>query len=650
MKNNSEKGCKWHFAEHKGGREIGPNDSMTENFKKFPYASLVREAIQNSLDAVNDNTQPVKVEFVFKPLTCKNYPNFFQLKEHVKGCLQYYKSSNAEEKFSPMLSYIQKMQDIGSNMYYLAISDSNTSGMDYRKNDTDCPFYAFVQAAGVTSKGNNSAGGSFGFGKAAYFNVSKINTILVSTKTKEGKNFFEGISTLCTHTINGSKRVAEGYYDNQNGTPIDNIENIPARFQRKEAGTDINIMGIDVEQKENIIKEIRDAILRNFWLSIYCQKLIVNIDSKENITSENIVQLIEERFPDMTDTNNRSTYNPRPYIYAVRLANKDANCQVFKDYLQTLGEVKLYTFKDKNAKDRISYMRAPLMLVYPKKYQSNYGFYAVFVCCDPRGNEILRNIENPAHDEWQENNWQKDGKTHPKGRNAIREIDEFIRKSISSLFATKESDILKINGLEDYLYIPTALERDEENIKKDMEREEDLQEIAQAMTTSTPTEKNKTSSSPLSMGKVLINKRATATMSNQGNLYSGHSSKRSRVKGGGAGSKKPDTVNRLNEEGIAGTYAEAVPVKYRTFAQDENGEIKHYIIIHSEQDIENGKISLLIAGDQEDERINIRYANKGKAYQNILSDLHIEKGKNVIKIKLDDNMRHAIKLDVYESK
>ena len=50
-----EKDCKWHFAalEENAGDE-GPNSAMSQTFSKFPCAALVRESIQNSLDAVVD--------------------------------------------------------------------------------------------------------------------------------------------------------------------------------------------------------------------------------------------------------------------------------------------------------------------------------------------------------------------------------------------------------------------------------------------------------------------------------------------------------------------------------------------------------------------------------------------------------------------
>ena len=60
----SEKECKWHFAalEENAGDE-GPNSAMSQAFSKFPCSALVRESIQNSLDAVVDDNKPVKVCF-----------------------------------------------------------------------------------------------------------------------------------------------------------------------------------------------------------------------------------------------------------------------------------------------------------------------------------------------------------------------------------------------------------------------------------------------------------------------------------------------------------------------------------------------------------------------------------------------------------
>lgn len=658
-KEDFEKGCCWHFAQQFGGSDIGPNEAMGENFKKSPYASLVREAIQNSLDAVDDDSIPVTVCFQFKEINSNRFPHFFELKEDVDGCLRYYKDNqNAKDKYGPMSEYLQSLISYNAMMPYLTVSDFNTKGMDYVEGDTNCPFYAFVQSVGVTSKGDAAAGGSFGFGKAAYFGVSQISTILVSTKTKQGRCVFEGIASLCTHEKDGVKRTAVGYYDNNNGKPIVEEENIPKRFLRGEsAGTDIHIMGIDAISKEDIMAEMQDAVLRNFWLSIYRNKLIVRIEEvtkeksiKHEIKRDNLAGWIEGKFENLVDTNNISTYNPRPYFDAVRFADAGKEYRLFEKCLPVLGQVHFYTLRNKEAKDRISYMRAPLMLIYAKKYPTNYGFYGVFVCDDDQGNEILRKLENPAHNEWNENNWQQNGKAVPEAKAAMKERDAFIKECVSELFKTEGNAVLKIAGLENYLYIPTAMEEDEENILNETEHQEDENNSPFSVQSELSSSKMKQPQLSPSVGKVLIERKAKARVSSDGNLYSGHSDRASLTKGGGAGSRKLDTRNVLDEKGKSGSYAEPIFVKYRTFAQRKNEAIQHHIIVYSDVEVENGKISLVIAGEQEDDKINIVYTNKGKAYQNVISSLHFMKGRNEIIVRLSDNMKHAIKLEVYESK
>ena len=554
-----EKNCQWHFAEQLGGADIGPNEAMSENFKKNRYASLIREAIQNSLDAVDDVNAPVVVSFQFKKMDTNRFPNFFELREDIKGCLNFYSGNrNAKEKYQPMVEYVSQIVKQGIAMPYLAISDYNTKGMDYQADNTNCPFYAFVQSIGVTSKNSDSAGGSFGFGKAAYFGLSQISTMLVSTRTKEGKCFFEGVASLCTHIKGEKKRTAIGFYDNNRGKPIKCEEDIPNRFLRKieeGPGTNFYIMGVDTVDINSIIEEMTDAVLRNFWLSIYRNKLKVQIGSegkREEINLNNIACRIEKRFTELIDTNNRATYNPRPYFDAVRFANKSHEYRLFEKELPQLGRVHFYTFKYQNANDRISYMRGPLMLIFAKKYQTNYGFYGVFICEDGRGNEILRKMENPSHNEWDHGNWP-DKKKVSTAKEALKELDAFIRDCIAELFKTSNSSILKIADLENYLYIPTALEEDEDFLPDEMlSKEVGNEKIAVSLQPDLTSEKVTLPKPSLSMGKVLIEKKTRATISSNGGLYSGHSNKRVQNKGGGAGSRKLDTTNTPDEYGKMG--------------------------------------------------------------------------------------------------
>ena len=50
---------------------------------------------------------------------------------------------------------------------------------------------------------------------------------------------------------------------------------------------------------------------------------------------------------------------------------------------------------------------------------------------------------------------------------------------------------------------------------------------------------------------------------------------------------------------------EAVPVQYRTFAQNENGIVVHKIVIHSDYDIKDGRIDLLVGNEDSEEKKTI---------------------------------------------
>lgn len=168
-----------------------------------------------------------------------------------------YNDSSSRKKFQPMLDYLRRAAY--DRIDYLEVSDENTSGMPYEKNNVKCPFYSFVQSAGNSSKNSASAGGSFGFGKAAYFNISRIRTILISTLTDEGKHYFQGVSSLCTHRIANQKRVPVGYYGNYAGlpepvdeVPIDIADEIPTRFRRDAVGTSMFIMGLGMSDEQKL--------------------------------------------------------------------------------------------------------------------------------------------------------------------------------------------------------------------------------------------------------------------------------------------------------------------------------------------------------------------------------------------------------------
>ena len=612
-----EKNCKWYFADQPNGQEVGPNNAMEQSFKNHPYASLVRESIQNSLDAVLDTSEPVVVKFSFMEMQGVDYPEFFELQHHIQGCLDYFPNNhNAKLTYGPMRKLFEgnKYHD---HLGFIRVSDYNTKGMTYEEGNTDTPFYAFVRSAGVTVKDSASAGGSFGFGKAAYYLLSPINTIIVSTCTDDYQKYFEGAASLCTHTYKGCKKMAFGYYDDQNGKPIKEESDIPVKFRRSEPGTDINILGFEMEDKAEAIQEMVEAVLRNFWMAIYNGKLVVFINDELQIRKDNIEEMMEQYFEDTDDSTRKAGYyNPRPYFDAVRLAGSSGKYLFFEDALPLLGHVCLYVFKKKGATDKIAYIRALQMLVYSKRTKTNHGLYGVFYCDSEKGNDLLRNMENPAHDEWKASNWRINGRAYGMGRIALQEMDNFIAECLSNATG--------------------AVQEDGTSMTTDITDEEDNPTVTERP-------------APPSTGHVMINKTTSATNTTDGSLRSGHgeAERKSKTKG----IQKPGDTNDTrteNEAGEKGLFASPISIPYRTFSQHEDGGIYHYVVLHPEEEIENVRLHFFAVGEESDEELQIAESNIGNISGNIIRDVHLPEGRLRLRVRFTDNMKHAVKLSAEE--
>lgn len=654
----SEQNCRWTFAKSLGGQDIGPNDALVEFFKKIPYESLVREAIQNSIDARLDLTKPVRVSFKFKNMPSISHKNFLEIREHIQGCIDMFSNEDSQKRFGPMIDYIDELSsNPASKIQYLAVEDYNTKGMDYVAGDTSCGFYSFVKCAGNSSKPDSSAGGSFGFGKAAYFNVSQLRTLLVSSMTDKNKVYYQGVSSLCTHLINGEKFVPVGFYDDTEGQdPINDIERIPIRYRREQPGTSMFIMGTSAssasDKADSYDIMVRSAII-HFWLAILEGDLEVVIDDVE-IRQDNITEIANRYFIDDED-GKRGHSNPKPYIDAVVKANSDSK-HIYKEILvEHIGAIRFYLLKSKNAKDRILRMRARKMLVTARPNQTSYGFYAVMVCDNPIGNKILRNCENPSHTEWDPNNCSNQDKKIAK--EAIRSLNDKLQDAIHEIFAGNQGDTLNIKGLEEYLYIPTAEDNDFDT-EIDSESSSNGNVVGGAVEdgaspnteVGVPADIGKLQQKP-STGSVLIGNPTSAKPSEKGSLFTGNSSRPRKTKGGGApGSKKPSKQMKEDQDGKSGSYAYPVPVKYRTFAQQKENQIVHKIIIRSDVDIENGEIVLLSAGESEDEAVGLSFSSVGNIIDNTITGLSIPSGKYELEIGFSDGIKHSIKLEAYETK
>ena len=314
---------KWKFEEQTG-QEQGPNNATAEHFKsRDAFSSLVRESIQNSLDAFLDPSKPVRVSYALGHLVGEELSSSIrEIEDHVRACLASYPESSTYQR---MVEYLN--QHAMDHISYLRVSDYNTKGMDYTP-DTKCGFHSFLQSIGDSHKDGEGAGGSYGFGKAAYYELSNARTILVSTKTDQNKVAFQGCYMLCTHKMDdGKKYCSSGFYDLGDKQPIQDENLIPAELRRSKYGSDIYLLYADDDP--NKVRQYHETLIKsvlvNFWMAVYENKLEVTFDWEDDgvlevvISKETLENLMLEYFQSMADDQDIYS-NPRPYYEAVKNA------------------------------------------------------------------------------------------------------------------------------------------------------------------------------------------------------------------------------------------------------------------------------------------------------------------------------------------
>lgn len=279
--------------------------------------ALVRESIQNSLDAKlnkDDPEQVVVVRFYFSGnvnangVDLRNHTYFKGIHPHIVSA-----DNGLNKKEIPALS--EKTQ-------YLVIEDFQTVGLDgsITENDdpkTDSPlghnFYWFWRNIGRSGK-RGSERGKWGLGKTVFPASSTINTFFALTnRWDDKKNYLMGLSVLKTHHLRAEptvKRYPYGYFgvfesiDECFATPTDDeklLKEFRQTFNLKRneyTGSGLSVV-IPFPRKEITSEAIIKSSLKQYFYPIISGNLIVEVVDDDNrinkqINKNTIFELLEE--------------------------------------------------------------------------------------------------------------------------------------------------------------------------------------------------------------------------------------------------------------------------------------------------------------------------------------------------------------------
>lgn len=434
---------KWYFPSTGGGDEQGINDSLRETFEGDHERYIARESIQNSMDARIDYSQPVKVRFERIDLETALIPGVDELRQTILKALEYAGDGERTGSYATALQALDM-----PTISVLKISDFNTSGLsgsDQKQGGGG--WYKLVRATGVNAM-NGVGGGSFGIGKGAPFAASSLRTVFYSTVNEDGESIFQGKARLSSFLDNDDVRQGVGQFGifTEEGKGVSSVRDsnlIPAFFQRTALGTDVFVIGYQTTEQDwrNLLI---NSILNNFWAAIHFDDLDVELvegDDCLTISQENLGEL-------MLDYSGGKDGSYHFYSAVVEPTHE------FSESLPLLGDVKLYVHVEAGFPKKVQMMRKSKMVVSTSNFRVMPEPYAaVFICESEEGNRLLRNLEPPAHDEWDP---QRDKEN---GRKISKELNDWVRGSLKELAGTGGNEPEDIPGVSEYL--PELDERDD---------------------------------------------------------------------------------------------------------------------------------------------------------------------------------------------
>ena len=276
----------WNFSPTGGGAAQGFNDPAVEHFRANVIEHVVREVIQNSLDAKGKRHGPIIVK-IEKIELSKEAFNAKKLKPHFQASLDKLKKENNKKG----ISFYENAMNFFNHpkIPVLKITDQNTTGLRGKKWDD------LVYNEGTSNKDNLEAGGSYGIGKNAPYAASSMNLVCYSTRYLDRRRIEKYIARckLIAHKLDSRKQLLQHIGFGTSHTKIQNDQyppmlnsEIPKPFRLEEDGTGIFIVGFE---KRAWKKHATKSITSNFFAAIHDRKLRVEIDGDE-LTHETLSQ------------------------------------------------------------------------------------------------------------------------------------------------------------------------------------------------------------------------------------------------------------------------------------------------------------------------------------------------------------------------
>jgi len=474
----------WVFdpARPSGGR-MGGNPS--EHVFKPDLDTFVREILQNVQDNRSESAELASVVFRLIELQGDKLEQFLDslrwdgLRPHIEGV--------SSERTGIRYKQALESFDAEKRLLLLVVEDSNTTGLTGPEEGDDSNFAALTRDTLYSNKSSETAGGSYGLGKAVLWLFSEFSTVLFNSvlENEDGLGISPrliGRAELPWHKVDATKFDGSGWLGAKtHDTGGDWAQSVwsPASVdvadklylnRGKESGTSILVVGFrdPTSEEEQDSKAIAQGVIRaaarSFWPSILGNKLTIKAEVYDPATN----QITFSNSAGESDISKQFAYLWKAYqdqSFVSELKNPGDVAVVSIDLtiparvdgsapltrVEASLVVRLSEENGGQGKDinQVAFFRGPGMVVTYESFKNlsltQRAFHAILVCGRARrefnGNDValdefLRTAEPPEHKSWEVTPKLK--LTYKQGyKKLLTDLDQRIKDALKDLVTEK---------------------------------------------------------------------------------------------------------------------------------------------------------------------------------------------------------------------
>lgn len=456
----------WKFPRNEAGEDEGLADAGIETFRDAPFSGLARECGQNSIDAarldsITGKSERVVVRFIRESVPTEAIPDIVGLRATIAACLRRARDS----KDSKEIQFFTRARDVlnQQQVEILHIQDEGTTGL-VGPCEPGTPYHALVKAKGVSKKGDDTSGGSFGIGKNAAYAVSALRSVFYTTVYSDGerrdKFLAQGKAILVSHTSdNGQPLSATGYWGNsERYLPHEILNDLPDWLQRTELGTTVSAIGFLSE--DNWDWRIAESLIRNFFSAIHNERIVFEVGDDLVISREKLAGFFEH-------SKILEVAQSRGYEEELTFSHHLYRCLIspekneYEEEFAGLGRVKLSILIEEKLEKMVGLVRNGMFITSSfrhfqdrlARFPLQKDFIAVVEPVDNEAAANIRALENPRHDELSPERIEGPAKRAAL-RGAVNQMNGWIRSKIKEHTTLPPDDEIQLDDLNEFFVAP----------------------------------------------------------------------------------------------------------------------------------------------------------------------------------------------------